>query len=122
MVSSLINLNKNDLERGDVIYCTLIKNEEAYVIQGISKQEPAEGIVFIKTKVKYIYEDVLKIETPFNRYYTQDDVAKKIEDLVREGEYEVHLGVSISEEGEVYPKQLYIDGWKAEDFVKKIED
>jgi uncharacterized membrane-anchored protein len=66
----------NDWKKGEEIYVSINTNtpDSMAVISNISRLKPGTGTDFIVARVGYVYNKIMDIEYPFDRYYMDESV------------------------------------------------
>lgn len=131
LIPSLKNMSKNKLEElnGKEVNCILNKEYTLADIIDITEKKPGLGAIYFKAKVSYIdyseniYDRKIHLKFPFDKYFIQEDLAKKADEILRDTEnyhqYNPALTVNIGNNGNYVIKSLLIEDRPIEDYIKK---
>lgn len=114
----------DSLQKGDWVYAIIDNNDKGFAtFTKLMTDEPEGGQDYIELEVAWgSLESGYYVRVPFTRYYAQEDVAPKIEQVVWDIQDEdmdgVYVEVSVLN-GKATLKELYIDDLPVRDFFDK---
>jgi uncharacterized membrane-anchored protein len=112
------------LQKGDWIYAVIDTNDKGFAtFTKLMSNKPEAPQDYMKLQVSWGSPNSgYYVKVPFTRYYAQEDVAPKIEQVVwRRQEQEiddVYVAINVLN-GKAALKELYIDGLPVRDFLDK---
>lgn len=123
----MYNRDEFDTEKfvtGQVVYVYLFEDYEGYAaIRKVSLLNTEEGY-YVKAKIAFATDNMLRLNFPFNRYYMRETKAKEAEQLhermARNGEHATYALIAVKN-GEAVIEGVYIDDIPIEEYVDMIE-
>lgn len=113
--------DSDDLWEGDKVFVTVGVDEEGFAFFLDYYESPPEDQPFLITEVKDIYDEEIRIDIPFDRYYLNETLAPKAESIYRNMSSEdrdaVYIDVKLLE-GQALIQELYIEDVPIIDFLE----
>ncbi|HOJ63611.1 MAG TPA: GDYXXLXY domain-containing protein [Spirochaetota bacterium] len=122
---SIKNYSKEELnkkKRFPIYYILSQKEDGFYHVEDISFEKPQEDKIFIKTKIKDIYDTKIVLKINFREYYLQEDYALKGENILRSLDREKfipNLILGVDKNGRTIQKGFFINEIPIEKFIKE---
>ncbi len=74
---------KSKFQKNQIVYALLKTDGKFTIIDRIVAERP-KGQDYIETRITYIYKNSVRLKLPFDRYYLDENYAKKAENALRE--------------------------------------
>jgi len=108
---------KNFIQDFTPLYVVL--SEDKNEVINVTVKKPADNSLYLKSKFRYDYNDDIYLHFPFDKYYIQENLAKKAEDYIRANpELNIRLELSVDKEGNARIVKMLSGDKKIEDLIK----
>jgi len=118
--------SSKDWKNNETVFAKIITSKDGFAkIQSISKSKPTDNSTYLKLKVDYInnYDNECKIylDFPFNRFYMNENKAKKAEEVYAESTIDstkIAYALVATKNGEAVIKDVLIDNISINELAK----
>ena len=122
-----MNEGERDALKSREIFCIVENVEDEYMISNFTFDRPKNGReYYFSARIKSLYYPYINLAFPFEKYFLQEDMAKKVDVLMRNPDfikkYNPELKVKVDKRGNSISEELLFGNIPVEEFMKNYEE
>lgn len=116
--------NFKNWKNNETVYAEIETSKDGFAkIKSLSRTEPTDNSTYLKLKISYIadYENKIYLDFPFNRFYMNENKAKKAEEVYTESTIDttkIAYALVATKNGEAVIKDVLIDNKSIKELAK----